>query len=103
MPWNPSYLPKNKSLTELVSHARRSGDWSAQANFRGVVRFPRKPFAGIKPKSKTGSVPGPWLARRSAVSKGLDQNFLRELALTLNRITDKQLELADKLETSARC
>ena len=37
------------------------------------------------------------------MSKGLDQDFLRELALTLNRITDKQLELADKLETSARC
>ncbi len=37
------------------------------------------------------------------MSKGLDHDFLRELALTLNRITDKQLELADKLETSARC
>ncbi len=37
------------------------------------------------------------------MSKGLDQDFLRELALTLDRITDKQLELADKLETSARC
>lgn len=37
------------------------------------------------------------------MSKGLDQDCIRDVVLTLDGITDKLLECADKLETSARC